>query len=140
MSTTPHLGLSLLESSEWSQTYFRDYINALSANNDASNMMLIDAAYWKLQQAMTGCQPQAKKITLQLSSWDDEHRQLVESPDISEDESAQLLIALPTIESREIYGNCGVDMIDQQAGAVVFSCNIVPEADVDVWLVIVNVK
>lgn len=49
MSTTPNLGLALLDSSLWQSTYFKDFITALSGNSSMSNMMKLDAVIAALQ-------------------------------------------------------------------------------------------
>lgn len=49
MSTTPNLGLALLDSSLWQSTYFKDFITELSGNSSTSNMMKLDAAIAALQ-------------------------------------------------------------------------------------------
>lgn len=51
MSTTPNLGLALLDSSLWQSTYFKDYITELSGTASTSNMMKLDAAIQALQTA-----------------------------------------------------------------------------------------
>lgn len=53
METTEHLGLKLINASEWQTTYFKDYINAMAANDGVSNMAKIDAAVAALQEAVT---------------------------------------------------------------------------------------
>lgn len=44
MSTTETLSLTLVEPSEWSSTYFKDFLNALAGSGSSSNMQKIDAA------------------------------------------------------------------------------------------------
>lgn len=57
METTEHLGLKLINSAEWQTTYFKDYINAMAANDGTSNMAKIDAAVAALQEAVTDIPP-----------------------------------------------------------------------------------
>lgn len=52
MAETTHLGLQLVNSTEWATTYFKDYIEAMSGVGDASNMAKIDTAVAALQKAV----------------------------------------------------------------------------------------
>lgn len=52
METTEHLGLKLINSAEWQTTYFKDYINAMAANDGSSNMVKIDEAVAAIQAAV----------------------------------------------------------------------------------------
>lgn len=51
---TPNLGLSLLDASLWQSTYFKDYLAAMSGNDDDSNMMKLDSAIAALQGILAG--------------------------------------------------------------------------------------
>lgn len=51
METTTHLGLKVVSATEWQTTLFQDFINAVAANDEASNMMLIDEAVGDLQSS-----------------------------------------------------------------------------------------
>ena len=45
MSTTPNINLTLAPSSEWTSTYYRDYIRSLSGDDGTSNMQKIDLEF-----------------------------------------------------------------------------------------------
>lgn len=51
METTKHLGLKVVNATEWSTTLFQDFVNAFAANDDASNMALLDEAVGDLQDS-----------------------------------------------------------------------------------------
>lgn len=51
METTKHLGLKVVNATEWSTTLFQDFVNTFAANDDASNMALLDEAVGDLQDS-----------------------------------------------------------------------------------------
>lgn len=66
MVETTHLGLKLVNAAEWNTTYFRDYIEAMSANDGASNMAKIDEAVAALQEAVENIPSPITGVTEQV--------------------------------------------------------------------------
>lgn len=76
---------------------------------------------------------------LPSSGWDENQQQMIDVPGVLSDESKQLIIPVPFKAEAEQYYDAGVRCIDQLAGQLKFSAETVPESDLQVFVVIVNV-
>lgn len=77
---------------------------------------------------------------LPSSGWDENQQQVIDVPRVLSDESKQLIIPVPFKAEMEQYYDAGIRCIDQLAGQLKFSAETVPEIDLQVFVVIVNVQ
>lgn len=77
---------------------------------------------------------------LPSSGWDENQQQVIDVPGVLSDESKQLIIPVPFKAEAEQYYDAGIRCIDQLAGQLKFSAETVPESDLQVYVVIVNVQ
>lgn len=76
---------------------------------------------------------------LPSSGWGENQQQVIDVPGVLSEESKQLIIPVPFKSEAEQYYNAGIRCIDQLAGQLKFSAETVPESDLQVFVVIVNV-
>lgn len=85
--------------------------------------------------------PVAHKVTLTASGWNSSAKtQSVTIDGVSADEASQLLLPMPTAASKSAYDDAGIQMTGQAANSVTFTCDTVPTAAIEVWVVIQSVK
>lgn len=85
--------------------------------------------------------PVAHKVTLTASGWNSSTKtQSVTISGVSADEASQLLLPMPTAASKSAYDDAGIQMTGQAANSVTFTCDTVPTAAIEVWVVIQSVK
>lgn len=71
-------------------------------------------------------------IVLTSILWNDSNRQTVPVEGVLADEEQQLAIVKPKRASRALYHSCGIELIDQDDGFLIFECETVPDEDVSV--------
>jgi len=87
-----------------------------------------------------GSSPVMTSVTLLGSGWDGNSQQLVEVPEVLADETKQLIIPVPFKAEAEQYYNAGIRCIDQLEGQLKFSAETVPEGDLQVYVVVIDVQ
>lgn len=85
--------------------------------------------------------PTACKVKLTVAGWNSSAKtQSVTIDGVSADEASQLLLPMPTAASKSAYDDAGIQMTGQAANSVTFTCDTVPTAAIEVWVVIQSVK
>lgn len=85
--------------------------------------------------------PTACKVKLTVAGWNSSTKiQSVTISGVSADEASQLLLPMPTAASKSAYDDAGIQMTGQAANSVTFTCDTVPTAAIEVWVVIQSVK
>lgn len=85
--------------------------------------------------------PTACKVKLTVAGWNSSAKtQSVTIDGVSADEASQFLLPLPTAASKSAYDDAGIQMTGQAANSVTFTCDTVPTAAIEVWVVIQSVK
>ena len=85
--------------------------------------------------------PTACKVKLTVAGWNSSTKtQSVTISGVSADEASQLLLPMPTAASKSSYDDAGIQMTGQAANSVTFTCDTVPTAAIEVWVVIQSVK
>lgn len=85
--------------------------------------------------------PTACKVKLTVAGWNSSTKtQSVTISGVSADEASQLLLPMPTAASKSAYDESGIQMTGQAANSVTFTCDTVPTAAIEVWVVIQSVK
>nr|DAW17165.1 MAG TPA: nucleoid-associated protein [Caudoviricetes sp.] len=85
--------------------------------------------------------PTACKVKLTVAGWNSSAKtQSVTIDGVSADEASQLLLPMPTAASKSAYDEAGIQMTGQAANRVTFTCDTVPTATIEVWVVIQSVK
>ena len=85
--------------------------------------------------------PTACKVKLTVAGWNSSTKtQSVTISGVSADEASQLLLPMPTAASKSAYDEAGIQMTGQAANSVTFTCDTVPTAAIEVWVVIQSVK
>ena len=75
-------------------------------------------------------------IMLLSSGWSDDNTQTVSAQIILGDETKQLIQPVAATSSKDEYEECGVQCIEQAAGALTFHCLDIPTSDLTVYVVI----
>ena len=82
----------------------------------------------------------AHKITLTAAGWSSTNKtQSVTLTGVLADEDKQLIIPMPTITNLTDYNDAGVQCTGQAANALTFSCDNVPAANIEVYIVLMSV-
>ena len=83
----------------------------------------------------------ARKVKLTVAGWNSSTKtQSVTISGVSANEANQLLLPMPTTASKSAYDEAGIQMTGQAANSVTFTCDTVPTAAIEVWVVIQSVK
>lgn len=79
-------------------------------------------------------------VTLTAAGWTAGNTQTVTVEGVSAVETAQLIQPVPAASSRGEYERCGVYATGQAENSLTFSCDVVPAADLTVYVVISEVE
>ena len=83
----------------------------------------------------TSLLPVVTLVTLSAAGWDSSAKtQTVGVTGSTTDESAQLIIPMPSMASRVAYNDAGVQCSAQFDGAVTFVCDTIPTVDLTVYV------
>lgn len=138
-------------------TYIGDsYVlkDASGAETTDSGDSIDDALKDALQWGTKGNMPLSYKITLAASDWDaSEKTQTISNLqmevictnyrrwfEIKADESLQLITVMPTNSSIAAYYDAGILCTGQAARSLTFTCDTIPTEDIQVWVVVQDVK
>lgn len=83
--------------------------------------------------------PKSTLVTLPLSAWSN-NTQTVTVPGVLADESKQLIQPMPTIADQAVYSAAGISCTGQAANKLTFKAQTVPTEDVQVYVVIQEVR
>lgn len=72
------------------------------------------------------------QIVLSGGLWDEGKRQTAIVPGVLEDENQQLIVPVPKKADKSAYYNSGIECVDQEEDALIFSAAKVPEADLHI--------
>lgn len=86
----------------------------------------------------TSSTPIRVDVVLSADNWTN-LSQTVSVPGVMEDESAQIIQAIPKSTSKDVYENYGIEPSDQGMDTVTFTADIAPSVDVDIYVVIQKV-
>ena len=90
--------------------------------------------------ANAATKPKATKVTLSASGWDSSAKtQTTTVAGILADETKQLIMPMPAVASMSAYNKAGIQMTGRADGNVTFTADTVPNASVDVWVVVQEV-
>lgn len=85
--------------------------------------------------------PSAYLATLTSAGWDATAlTQTVTVPGILADESAQMIIPMPTIACMTVYNDAGIQLTNQAENALTFTADTVPDSDLQVYVSFQNVN
>lgn len=87
----------------------------------------------------TEIRPKSTLVTLPLSAWSN-NTQTVTVPGVLADESKQLIQPMPTIADQDVYSAAGISCTGQAANKLTFKAQTVPTEDVQVYVVIQEVR
>lgn len=87
----------------------------------------------------TEIRPKSTLVTLPLSAWSN-NTQTVTVPGVLADESKQLIQPMPTIADQAVYSAAGISCTGQAANKLTFKAQTVPTEDVQVYVVIQEVR
>lgn len=87
----------------------------------------------------TEIRPKSTLVTLPLSAWSN-NTQTVTVPGVLVDESKQLIQPMPTIADQDVYSAAGISCTGQAANKLTFKAQTVPTEDVQVYVVIQEVR
>lgn len=87
----------------------------------------------------TEIRPKSTLVTLPLSAWSN-NTQSVTVPGVLADESKQLIQPMPTIADQAVYSAAGISCTGQAANKLTFKAQTVPTEDVQVYVVIQEVR
>ena len=87
----------------------------------------------------TEIRPKSTLVTLPLSAWSN-NTQTVTVPGVLADESKQLIQPMPTIADQAVYSAAGISCTGQAANKLTFKVQTVPTEDVQVYVVIQEVR
>lgn len=78
-----------------------------------------------------------KKIVLYADQWDTtEKTQMINMPNVIEDEELQLIVVRPQQDYIREYHNCNVLCIHQGEGYLLFGCDTIPQHDIEVFVMV----
>ena len=87
----------------------------------------------------TEIRPKSTLVTFPLSAWSN-NTQTVTVPGVLADESKQLIQPMPTIADQDVYSAAGISCTGQAANKLTFKAQTVPTEDVQVYVVIQEVR
>lgn len=84
---------------------------------------------------LVSLKPSACLVTLKASGWDSSAKtQTVTVNGVTADEASCMIIAMPAVANQSAYNDAGVNPTAQAANSVTFGCDMVPSADLKVWV------
>ena len=99
------------------------------------------AAHQDIRTALTALKPKACLVTLGSSDWDATAKtQVVAVSSVVADEATQMIHTMPKIGQVTDYNNAGIQLVGRGAGNVTFMCDMIPEKDIEVWVVTEDVE
>lgn len=98
-----------------------------------------DAYLPTMEDVKTEIRPKSTLVTLPLSAWSN-NTQTVTVPGVLADESKQLIQPMPTIADQAVYSAAGISCTGQAANKLTFKAQTVPTEDVQVYVVIQEVR
>lgn len=93
-----------------------------------------------IKESLDFAQPIAHKIVLKQTDWDSTNKtQTITVDGINKYEIAQKITILPTLQEMFDYYNLRVTASSQTENTLVFTCDTIPDEDLDVYVVVKNI-